>query len=604
MALQRTPPALRGAEAAAEDEEHEVFPCGVCAKDVPWNARAMQCAFCCDWFHVADPVCVLMPENLYEAYRGNEAYEQASWYCLPCNEKVAQLIANPMQCEESADKLKAAEKRASVRLKKITDLEKKLEASQNEVARLKADAAAAPQADQVPTHAVVPQQAAETQTAATDIPIRVVQGYRDPLSMFYVFNPTYKDMSPEPLVKKEVKVPSTEHILQLRKVLFHDRPDLAKQIVDPTLAPYARDAKRLGKIPTSDEWKAAEENDMMTVLHFKYENCPVFRRELYRSREQYLAHSLPSGHKDDKWSTSMDREDTMSQTDLKFPGQNLYGQLLMRLRDEKVAELSTEFDGIDLGPEPNILLPSRTGERRWADRDSQPRCYRCGEEGHLQATCTLPPGLRCYTCGDLGHKARDCLNNSPIMSGDGNAIKEPVSLFKRTVVRPCLRDIRGSQQPNNAHQNVATGVNAVPMGPPLATQQLGPPVPQSQLQQRHIFPAPAAGPPPVPQLQQRHIFPAPTAAAQPPAQATQPAVAAMPPLQHQQLAATDMSRMDARLDGIVYVVADMSKCIKTLSEFVHNNMLADQTSHLAAPQSYLGATHHGMRHGRTGNSIW
>jgi predicted NAD-dependent protein-ADP-ribosyltransferase YbiA (DUF1768 family) len=589
MSLQRTPPALRGAEGGAdelvtdaeEDEEHVISLCGVCAKDVPWNATAMLCKFCGDWFHVADPVCETMPENLYEAYRGNEAYEQASWYCLPCNEKVAQFIANPMQGEESAAKLKAAEKRACTRLKKITDLEKKLEASQNEVARLKADAEAAPQADQVPTHAAVPQQAAETQTAAADIPIRVVQGYRDPLSMFYVFNPTYKDMSPEPLVKEEVTVPSTEHIHQLRKVLFHDRPELAKQIVDPTLAPYARDAKRLGKITTSDEWKAAEENDMMTVLRFKYQNCPVFRRELYRSRAQYLAHSLPSGHKDDKWSTSMDREDTMRQTDLKFPGQNLYGQLLMQLRDEKVAELSTEFEDIDLGPEPNIILPSRTGERRWADRGSQPRCYRCGEEGHLQATCTLPPGLRCYTCGDLGHKARDCLNNSPIMSGDGNAIKEPVSLLKRTVVRPCLRDIRGSQQPNNVHQNVATGVNAVPVGPQVpASQQLGPLVPQ---------------------LQQRHIFQA--AAAQPPAQATQPAVA-MPPPQHQQPAATDMSRMEARLDGIVYVVADVSKCMKTLSEFVHNNMCADQTSHFAAPQSYLGATHRGMRHGGTGSSRW
>jgi hypothetical protein len=252
----------------------------------------------------------------------------------------------------------------------------------------------------------------------------------------------------------------------------------------------------------------------------------------------------------------------------------------MRLRDEKADDLSNEFDGVELGPEPNIVPPGRTGERHWADRESQKQCYRCGEQGHMQATCTKPPGLSCYACGDLGHKARDCRNNSPIMSGGGNAIKEPIKLMARSVLRPQhtnAAEVRRPQNSSSAHAQVATGANAVPVQLPPTT------APAAPLQQRQ------------PLL--HHVVQMAAETAQ---HAMQPAtsfVNNVTPLPQQSVTAA-MSHMDARLDSIVCVVNDVSSCMKTLSEFVHNNMLADQASHMAgAAQNYAAAAQRGAQRG-------
>ena len=44
----------------------------------------------------------------------------------------------------------------------------------------------------------------------------------------------------------------------------------------------------------------------------------------------------------------------------------------------------------------------------WATRDHQPRCYRCGETGHVQDLCRHLKDVFCWTCNQQGHKQKHC----------------------------------------------------------------------------------------------------------------------------------------------------------------------------------------------------
>ena len=44
-------------------------------------------------------------------------------------------------------------------------------------------------------------------------------------------------------------------------------------------------------------------------------------------------------------------------------------------------------------------------------RNTNRRCFNCGQPGHLSRDCSLPPGnTACYKCGLDGHKSADCPN--------------------------------------------------------------------------------------------------------------------------------------------------------------------------------------------------
>jgi len=42
-------------------------------------------------------------------------------------------------------------------------------------------------------------------------------------------------------------------------------------------------------------------------------------------------------------------------------------------------------------------------------RGRGPKCYNCGEFGHISKDCPdASQGPKCYNCGNFGHLSRDC----------------------------------------------------------------------------------------------------------------------------------------------------------------------------------------------------
>ena len=44
------------------------YPCGICSKNVNWNAKALQCDGCDIWYHTK---CSNVPPHIYKALQGN-----------------------------------------------------------------------------------------------------------------------------------------------------------------------------------------------------------------------------------------------------------------------------------------------------------------------------------------------------------------------------------------------------------------------------------------------------------------------------------------------------------------------------------------------------
>lgn len=53
------------------------YPCGICSKNVNWNAKALQCDGCDIWYHTK---CSNVPPHIYKALQGNNL----SWICFQC----------------------------------------------------------------------------------------------------------------------------------------------------------------------------------------------------------------------------------------------------------------------------------------------------------------------------------------------------------------------------------------------------------------------------------------------------------------------------------------------------------------------------------------
>ena len=73
-------------------------------------------------------------------------------------------------------------------------------------------------------------------------------------------------------------------------------------------------------------------------------------------------------------------------------GENMLGKLWM-LHRKKLSE--------------NVRKPAG---QPWATRSQQPKCYQCGETGHLSGQCRRTVAVDCWACGHLGHKRKHCRN--------------------------------------------------------------------------------------------------------------------------------------------------------------------------------------------------
>ena len=173
-----------------------------------------------------------------------------------------------------------------------------------------------------------------------------------------------------------------------------------------------------------------------------------------KARESLLA--TGSGHIGEAsmsklWGIGLQLQDSRSSDHTQWNGQNLMGNILMRVRrsllksesrPDTVEEIYEEISPQRQAPYPRSYaqpsyspIPSQTYPRRssphsqnqssrsnspnypesyrqpprqYATRSQQPVCYNCGESGHLTHSCKWESPIRCWTCQRLGHKAKLC----------------------------------------------------------------------------------------------------------------------------------------------------------------------------------------------------
>ena len=166
--------------------------------------------------------------------------------------------------------------------------------------------------DEEPSNAPASRQDASSSSPA------IVNGSFNPLSTFFKSK----------FVFHHKTYYSIEHAFQSFKANIAGLKALGKQI---RFAPSPLIAKRLAKnlphIRYSDLYRLMED-----LLREKVKQCPAFRAKLRDSGTSRILHST-NKDKDLFWATGLDSRDIAKHSD-NFPGLNMYGQLLEKIRSE------------------------------------------------------------------------------------------------------------------------------------------------------------------------------------------------------------------------------------------------------------------------------
>lgn len=197
------------------------------------------------------------------------------------------------------------------------------------------------------------------------------RGHKHPLSNFY-------EVKGFRVFGKEFN--TSEAAYQHEKACFLGNENMARKI---QLANTGIQAKQLGsKLKSNEEWQTNKTKVMETIIKAKLTTCKDSRDALLHSGTSEIVEN--TGHP--FWACGIDGN-----------GQNMMGKILMMYR-KKMREDPRMFQ----------QRQNTNNDRRWATRDHQPRCYRCGEAGHVQDHCRHLQDIYCWTCGLQGHKQKLC----------------------------------------------------------------------------------------------------------------------------------------------------------------------------------------------------
>ena len=180
---------------------------------------------------------------------------------------------------------------------------------------------------------------------------------------------------------------TSEAAYQYKKAVMMGNEDMAWKIEH---SQTGIKAMQLGsKVRSSEEWHTNKAKVMENVIHAKLKVCKVARDALINSGTSEILEDTDHPF----WARGTDGN-----------GQNMMGKILMMYR-RKMREDPAIFKSP--APQPKTT-PNQNNHRRWASQDYQPKCYRCGEEGHVQDRCRHLQDVYCWTCGYKGHKAKSC----------------------------------------------------------------------------------------------------------------------------------------------------------------------------------------------------
>jgi ribA/ribD-fused uncharacterized protein len=132
-----------------------------------------------------------------------------------------------------------------------------------------------------------------------------------------------------------VQVPTSEHVFMFHKARFFKDFDIAKQILE---TPDPKAAKKLGReVKGFDEflWVGIREDCMFDALTLRYQYDEKFRD--YLAKKEFKGRHFVEANPYDKiWSCGYLEDDPrIDLPEETWPGLNLLGKLLDRLRDEQ-----------------------------------------------------------------------------------------------------------------------------------------------------------------------------------------------------------------------------------------------------------------------------
>ena len=137
------------------------------------------------------------------------------------------------------------------------------------------------------------------------------------------------------------------------------------------------------KIQTDERWTRKKRQVMEELIKQKLRVCEKARKTLLDSDSKEIIEDTAHEY----WGRGKDGK-----------GQNTLGKIWMKLRDQ-------------IRKDPNCLnrnYGSTTQKRTWATRQWQPRCYHCGDTGHVARLCWKTQPVSCWACGLTGHKQKNC----------------------------------------------------------------------------------------------------------------------------------------------------------------------------------------------------
>ena len=189
------------------------------------------------------------------------------------------------------------------------------------------------------------------------------KGHTHPLSNFYPL---------KNFVFEGIRFATSEAAYVFRKALYHNDHRTAASVKQSRTGIHA---KRLGdKIKTVDSWQTAKVDIMDDIIRAKLANCEDARSALLATNDREIIEDTENKF----WGKGSNND-----------GLNMLGEMWTMYRRK-------------------LKMDSLPRRRQWATRNNQPKCYRCGEPGHLLEACRKTENVACWNCGKLGHKQKHC----------------------------------------------------------------------------------------------------------------------------------------------------------------------------------------------------
>lgn len=173
-----------------------------------------------------------------------------------------------------------------------------------------------PSCTQIPKN--LPKSVANGEATTTHKPVRIVKGRWDPLSNFY--------MHDLPLDDDIFK--AGEFALQILRSRRFRKQALERRIA---AAETALQAKHLSRSISQFCCREEDAVIMERILEAKRDSCRAFRDALRESGDQHIVHSTYA-NVDLFWGSGLHYKNTKDAAAGRFPGQNVLGQLLMKIR--------------------------------------------------------------------------------------------------------------------------------------------------------------------------------------------------------------------------------------------------------------------------------